>query len=169
MPIVSETNTLSNTFIITSYIEYIDNHVLKSSFYFKNSNSISGDNIKLSERLYLPSNRLRGFESGKIGPKDGNDFIGGNYISSLNFSSDVPKLLENSQTTDLKIFLDIANVWGVDYDASLEKSDDIKSAVGIGLDWFSPIGPMNFTLSQHLSKGSNDVTESFRFNLGTTF
>ena len=169
LPIVSETNTLSNTFIITSYIEYIDNHVLKSSFYFKNSNSISGDNIKLSERLYLPSNRLRGFESGKIGPKDGNDFIGGNYISSLNFSSDVPKLLENSQTTDLKIFLDIANVWGVDYDASLEKSDDIKSAVGIGLDWFSPIGPMNFTLSQHLSKGSNDVTESFRFNLGTTF
>ena len=169
LPIVSETNTLSNTFIISSYIEYIDNHVLKSSFYFKNSNSISGDNIKLSERLYLPSNRLRGFESGKIGPKDGNDFIGGNYISSLNFSSDVPKLLENSQTTDLKIFLDIANVWGVDYDASLEKSDDIKSAVGIGLDWFSPIGPMNFTLSQHLSKGSNDVTESFRFNLGTTF
>ena len=169
LPIVSETNTLSNTFIISSYIEYIDNHVLKSSFYFKNSNSISGDNIKLSERLYLPSNRLRGFESGKIGPKDGNDFIGGNYISSLNFSSDVPKLLENSQTTDLKIFLDIANVWGVDYDASLEKSDDIKSAVGIGLDWFSPIGPMNFTLSQYLSKGSNDVTESFRFNLGTTF
>ena len=169
LPIVSETNTLSNTFIISSYIEYIDNHVLKSSFYFKNSNSISGDNIKLSERLYLPSNRLRGFENGKIGPKDGNDFIGGNYISSLNFSSDVPKLLENSQTTDLKIFLDIANVWGVDYDASLEKSDDIKSAVGIGLDWFSPIGPMNFTLSQYLSKGSNDVTESFRFNLGTTF
>ena len=33
--------------------------------------------------------------------------------------------------------------------------DDIKSAVGIGLDWFSPIGPMNFTLSQHLSKAFN--------------
>ena len=90
LPIVSETNTLSNTFIISNYIEYLDNHVLKSSFYFKNSNSISGDNIKLSERLYLPSSRLRGFVRGKIGPKDGNDFIGGNYISSLNFSSDVP-------------------------------------------------------------------------------
>ena len=103
------------------------------------------------------------------GPKDGNDFIGGNYAASLNFSSDVPKLLENSQTTDLIIFLDIANVWGVDYDSNLEKSDDIKSAVGIGLDWFTPIGPLNFTLSQPLSKGSNDITESFRFNLGTTF
>ena len=123
----------------------------------------------MSERLYLPSSRLRGFESGKVGPKDGNDFIGGNYVASFNLSSDIPKLLENSQTTDLKLFLDIANVWGVDYNSVLETSDDIKSAIGLGLDWFSPIGPMNFSLSQYLSKGSNDITESFRFNLGTTF
>ncbi len=169
LPIVSETNTLANTFITTNYFEYFDSNILKSSFYFRNTNSITGDNIKLSERLYLPSNRLRGFESGKVGPKDGNDFIGGNYIASLNFSSNVPKILENSQTTDIIIFFDVANVWGVDYDSALDTSDDIKSAIGLGLDWFSPIGPMNFTLSQHLSKGSNDVTESFRFNLGTTF
>ncbi len=169
LPLISETNTLANTFITTSYFEYFNNNVLKSSFYFRNSNSISGDDVKLSERLYLPSNRLRGFEKGKVGPKDGNDFIGGNYIASLNFSSEIPKLLENSQTTDLLIFLDVANVWGVDYNSALENSDEIKSAIGIGLDWFSPIGPMNFSLSQHLSKGSNDITESFRFNLGTTF
>ena len=169
IPLISETNTLANTFITTNYFEFLNNNVLKSSFYFKNSNSLTGDNIKLSERLYLPSNRLRGFESGKVGPKDGEDFIGGNYISSINFSSDIPKLFENSQTTDFKMFLDIANVWGVDYDSGLETSDDIKSALGIGLDWYSPIGPMNFTLSQPLSKGPNDITESFRFNLGTTF
>ena len=169
LPLISETNTFANTFITTNYFEYLENNILKSSFYFGNSNSISGDNIKLSERLYLPSNRLRGFEKGKVGPKDGNDFIGGNYIASLNFSSDIPKLLENSQTTDLLIFLDIANVWGVDYDSGLESSDEIKSAIGIGLDWFSPIGPMNFSLSQHLSKSPSDITESFRFNLGTTF
>ena len=169
LPLISETNTLANTFITTHYYEYFKNNILKSSFYFKNANSITGENVKLSERLSLPSNRLRGFERGKVGPKDGNDFIGGNYIASLNFSSDVPKILENSQTTDLKIFLDIANVWGVDYDSSLETSDDIKSSIGIGLDWFTPVGPFNFTLSQHLSKGSNDITESFRFNLGTSF
>ncbi len=168
-PLISETNTLANTLIFTNYFEFLNNNVFKSSFYFKNSNSLSGDSIKLSERLYLPSNRLRGFESGKVGPKDGDDFIGGNYISSLNFSSDIPKLLENSQTTDFKIFLDVASVWGVDYDSSLDTSDDIRSAIGLGLDWFSPIGPMNFSLSQPLSQASNDVTQSFRFNLGTTF
>ena len=169
LPLISETNTFANTIITTNYYEYFNKNILKSSFYFRNANSITGENVKLSERLSLPSNRLRGFERGKVGPKDGNDFIGGNYIASLNFSSDVPKILENSQTTDLKIFLDIANVWGVDYDSTLETSEDIKSAIGIGLDWFTPIGPLNFTLSQHLSKGSNDITEAFRFNLGTSF
>ena len=119
--------------------------------------------------MYLPSNRLRGFEQGKIGPKDGNDFIGGNYVASLNISSTVPKFFENSQSTDFKIFLDVANVWGVDYDSSLDTSQDIRSAIGLGLDWFSPIGPMNFSLTEVISKNSNDITETFRFNLGTTF
>ena len=169
LPVISETNTLTNTLIFSNYYEYINNTILKSSFYFKNSTSITGDDVKLSERVYLPSSRLRGFERGKIGPKDGNDFIGGNYAVSLNFSSTIPKILENSETTDFNIFLDIGNVWGVDYDNSLENSDDIKSSIGIGIDWFSPIGPMNFSLTQALTKSSTDITESFRFNLGTTF
>ena len=169
LPIISETNTLNNTLIFTDYYEYLNNIILKSSFYFKNSISITGDDIKLSERVYLPSSRLRGFERGKIGPKDGNDFIGGNYAVSLNFSSNIPRIFENSQSTDFNIFLDIGNVWGVDYDNSLENSDDIKSSIGVGIDWFSPVGPMNFSLTQPLTKSSTDITESFRFNLGTTF
>ena len=169
LPIISETNTLNNTLIFTDYYEYLNNTILKSSFYFKNSTSVTGDNVKLSERVYLPSNRLRGFERGKVGPKDGNDFIGGNFAVSLNFSSNIPKILENSESTDFNVFLDIGNVWGVDYDNSLENADDIKSSIGIGLDWFSPLGPMNFSLSQPLTKSSTDLTESFRFNLGTTF
>ena len=169
LPVISETNTLNNTLIFSNYYEYMNNTILKSSFYFKNTTSITGDDVKLSERVYLPSSRLRGFERGKVGPKDGNDFIGGNYAASLNFSSNIPRVLENSQSTDLNIFLDIGNVWGVDYDNSLENSDDIKSSIGVGIDWFSPIGPMNFSLTQPLTKSSTDITESFRFNLGTTF
>ena len=112
---VSETNTFTNTILINNFVEYLDDNVFKSSFYFKSANSLSGDNIKLSERMNIPSSRLRGFEFGKVGPKDGNDYIGGNFISSLNFSSTVPQILENSQSTDFKVFLDIANVWGVDW------------------------------------------------------
>ena len=169
IPLISETNTFSNTFIFDNYHKLFSSNVIKSSFYFESSNSLTGDEIKLSERINLPSSRLRGFEYGRVGPKDGNDYIGGNFVSSLNFSSTVPQILENVETTDFLVFMDIGNVWGVDYDSSLDNNDDIRSSIGIGLDWFSVVGPMNFTLSQPISKNSSDVTETFRFNLGTTF
>ncbi len=168
-PIISETNSFSNTFILDNYSKLFSSNIIKSSFYFGSSNSLTGEDIKLSERINLPSNRLRGFEYGKVGPKDGNDFIGGNFVSSLNFSSTLPQILKNVENTDFLIFMDVGNVWGVDYNSSLDKNDNIRSSIGIGLDWFSVVGPMNFTLAQPISKNSSDVTETFRFNLGTTF
>ena len=52
---------------------------------------------------------------------------------------------------------------------SIAETNKIRSAVGIGVDWFTPIGPLNFSLSQPISKANTDSTETFRFNLGTTF
>ena len=39
----------------------------------------------------------------------------------LNFSSTVPQILENAENIDLVLFLDAANLWGVDYDSSLDE------------------------------------------------
>ena len=89
-------------------------------FFLKSANSLKDDDIKLSERLYIPSRRLRGFEYGKVGPKDGNDFIGGNYIATINFyHTYYLKLFEISQNIDFLFFFDAANIWGVDYDSSI--------------------------------------------------
>ena len=169
VPLLSETGTFTNTITSTKYLEFFDKNILKSSIYFKSANSIKDENIKLSERLNIPSSRLRGFEFGKTGPRDGNDYIGGNFVSSLNLSSTLPQILENSQTTEFNLFIDVANVWGVDYDSSLDTADDIKSSIGIGFDWFTVVGPMSFSLSQPLTKSDTDIEENFRFNLGTTF
>ena len=139
------------------------------SFYIESAKSIKGDDIKLSERLFVPSRKLRGFERGKVGPKDGADFIGGNYVTTLNASTTLPMLFENSELLDAMVFLDVANIWGVDYDSSIDESDKIRSAIGIGIEWFTPIGPFNFSLTESISKADTDITESFRFNIGTTF
>ena len=76
--------------------------------------------------------------------------------------------MENVQQMDMLIFFDAANVWGVDYSSSLSELK-IRSSIGIGVDWFTVIGPLSFSLAHPLSKLSTDTTESFRFNLGTTF
>ena len=58
---------------------------------------------------------------------------------------------------------------GVDYDSSIDDSNKIRSSTGVIANWMSPIGPLSFVLSQNLSKASTDKTQSFSFNLGTTF
>ena len=169
MPVISDTATLTNTYLYKYFTELYENNVSSLSFYFKSSNSLKNEDIKLSERIILPSNRLRGFERGKVGPKDGEDFIGGNYAASINFSSTIPQLLENSENIDVLFFLDAGNVWGVDYFDGDDEGSEIRSSVGLGMDWLTPIGPLNFTLATALTKADSDKTETFRFNLGTSF
>ena len=169
MPLVSDTNTVTNSFNYKIYSELYENNVSSLSILLKGSTSLTNDDIKLSERLFLPSSKLRGFESGKVGPKDGNDFIGGNFISAINLQSTLPILFQNSQNFDAVIFFDAANIWGVDYDSSIGDNSKIRSSVGIGIDWMTVIGPLNFSLAEVITKADTDVEESFRFNLGTTF
>jgi outer membrane protein insertion porin family len=169
LPLVSENNTLTNAYNYKYYTELYENNISSISLFLKSANSITGDDIKLSERISIPGSKLRGFEIGKIGPKDGVDYIGGNHAATLNFTSTLPQILENAQNVDFLFFVDAANLWGVDYDTSIGDGSKIRSSVGLAVDWFTPIGPLNFSISETLSKSKNDVTESFRFNLGTTF
>ena len=169
LPIVSENNSLTNAYIFTYYDELYQDNVTKFSFFAKASNSLTNDNIKLSERVYLPGSRLRGFVSGGVGPKDGNDFIGGNYASAVNIQTSIPQLLPNIQNMDVSMFFDAGNVWGVDYDSSLSDTNKIRSSIGVGVDWFTLIGPLSASFSHPITKVDTDRTESFKFNLGTTF
>jgi outer membrane protein insertion porin family len=104
VPVISKTNTLTNVYDLKLYSELYENNVTSIAFYVKTSNSLSNDNIKLTERNFLPGSKLRGFETGKVGPKDGDDFIGGNYISSVNVSTTLPKILQESQNLDFIFF-----------------------------------------------------------------
>jgi len=169
LPIISENNTLKNFYNYTNYFDLYDQNISSFSLMFRMANSITNDDVKLSERINLPSSKLRGFEAGRVGPKDGDDFVGGNYAAAVNFSSTLPQLLEESQNVDFSFFIDVANIWGVDYDNSIDDNGTIRSSTGIVLDWFTPIGPLNFSLALPITKKNGDKTETFRFNLGTSF
>ena len=76
------------------------------------------------------------------------------------------KILENGQNID-DLFADAANIWGVDYNSSLDKSD--KCSAGVGIDWLTAIGPLTFSLAHPITKEPTDIEETFRFNIGTSF
>ncbi len=169
IPVISETATLQNTYVYKYFTELYENNISTASVFLRSSNSLKSKDIKLSERIILPANRLRGFERGKVGPKDGDDFIGGNYAATINFASTIPQLLESSENIDFLVFFDVGNVWGVDYFEGDDEGSEIRSSTGIGIDWLTPIGPLNFTFATALNKANSDKTETFRFNLGTSF
>ena len=171
IPIYADKPSLLNKFSSSSYASLGEDVIGSARFSISSINSIGSDSddVRLSQRLGLPSKRLRGFEKNKVGPVDNKDHVGGNYASSLNFDVNLPNFLPESTKTDVGFFLDFGNVWGVDYDSSIDDSNKIRSSTGINASWTSPIGPMTFTFSQNLSKASTDVTESFNFNLGTSF
>ena len=56
----------------------------------------------------------------------------------------------------------------MDYDSSLD-SNKIRSSSGIALNWFSAVGPLTFSYAIPLSEADSDITEKFRFQIGTSF
>ena len=169
IPIFSTDLAFSNTYEFTKWHQFKNKMITDLSFYADSIISLNDEDVKISSRLALPSSKLRGFKSGKVGPKDGFDFIGGNYATSVNFNTTLPMLFPSFESVDFKYFIDVANLWGVDYSGTIDNSSNIRSSTGITVDWFTPVGPLNFSLAQNLSKASSDITERFQFNLGTTF
>ena len=167
VPFISEDHALYNSYEYTTFNQ-IKEVVTKLSIQARAINSITDEDVRVSKRLYVSGKRLRGFEPGKVGPIDGGDFIGGNYTTAINAATTLPEFGANLENLDFQIFLDAANVFGVDYDSSLDSSK-LRSSVGFGVDWFTVIGPLNFSIAQPITKADTDKTESFRFNIGTTF
>ena len=167
IPLVSDDFAFLNSYEFTTYNQFSD-MVTRISIQGRTVNSLNNEDVRVSKRLFIPSKKLRGFQVGKVGPIDSGDFIGGNHTAVLNASTTLPEFGANLETIDFQIFFDAANVWGVDYNSSLDKSS-IRSSAGISVDWFTIIGPLNFSFAQSLSKANTDKTETFRFNIGTTF
>ena len=167
LPVYSDDLSVENTISLSKYNSISDNLILSGKFFFKAVNSID-DDVRVSRRVYIPSSRLRGFESGKIGPKDGEEYVGGNFGSALNLNSTLPNILSGNENIDLNLFFDAATLREVDYDSSLESSK-IRSSTGISVNWFTIIGPLSFSYAIPITKESTDETESFRFRIGTSF
>ena len=169
VPLISDDFALSNSYEFKKWHELENSMVVDINFYGKAINSLTDEDVRVSNRLGLSSSRMRGFESGKIGPRDGNDYVGGNYAAAINLSTTLPMLLESFENIDMKYFIDAGNIWGVDYSDTIDESNSIRSSTGLTVNWFTPIGPMNFAFIQNISKASTDKTESFQFNIGTSF
>jgi outer membrane protein insertion porin family len=168
LPLYSDQASFSNAIYYSRYHLFTENVIGALKFYAANVIAVE-DDVRLSKRLHIPSRRLRGFETHKVGPKDGADYVGGNYATALNFEAALPNLLPESSQTDIGIFMDMGNLWSVDYDSSINDSSGIRSSVGISSNVYTPIGPLSFVFALPMTKESTDTTQTFKFQIGTSF
>ena len=169
VPLISDEYALMNSFDFQKWMKFDNEIITNVGVYGKMINSLTDENVRITDRIGLPRKKLKGFQYNAIGPVDAGDYVGGNYATSINLTSTLPMIMPSLESVDFKYFLDIGNVWGVDYSSSIDDSNKIRSSTGLGVEWFTPIGPMTFSLAQDITKASTDKTEGFQFNLGTTF
>ena len=168
LPIIQDSSAILNGLDVSAYHDFSEDVIGSLKFHARAINGIDKD-VRLTKRLYIPRSRLRGFNTWRVGPKDGDDWIGGNYTTALSAEAQLPNLLPESYRTDISLFLDTGNVWAVDYSDSIDETNTIRSSVGIGANVYTTIGPLSFIIAQSLSQSSQDKTERFNFRLGTSF
>ncbi|PIE15268.1 MAG: outer membrane protein assembly factor BamA [Rhodobacterales bacterium] len=139
--------------------------------------SQNGSTSGLNERFFLNGSKMRGFESGGLGPRDLNvinsDALGGNKFAVARFEAEFPIGLPEEYGLSAGVFYDIGSVWGLDDTAGFggPVDDDLhwRSAVGISVFWTTAIGPLRFNFSKALQKESYDRDRSFELTVQTRF
>ncbi len=168
LPIVQDSSSILNGLTASKYFEFSEDVIGALKIYGRSLHGID-DDVRLSERLFIPQRRLRGFDTSKVGPKDESDWIGGNFATAVGFEAKLPNLLPESLKTNVSAFIDTANLWGVDYSDSVNDSNKIRSSVGLSADVWTMVGPLSFTVAKAITTYDQDETETFNFRLGTSF
>ena len=138
---------------------------------------------------------MRGFAPAGIGPRDltpgtTNDALGGSLYWGASVEFQTPLyFLPKEIGMKFATFADAGGLWGYKgpttwdqtgetLQVGLDSISDIRSSVGVGIIWDSPLGPLRFDLAYPLSKACGtasdgtevcDKTQIFRFSGGTSF
>jgi len=168
--IFSDIPTIQTGVGATFYKElFSDKFIGSAKARLANVTAFKDKDVKLSDRIFASSSDLRGFEQRGVGPVDSGDHIGANNLATLSLKSTFPNPVPENLRATTFLFLDIGNVWGVDYSSSISDSSKLRTSTGLAMDLMSPVGPLSFTYSIPLSKASTDKEQNFLFNIGSSF
>ena len=131
--------------------------------------SLSSEPVPIDERFFLGGiYTLRGFDSREVGPREDDNFVGGDTEAYFNFEYVFPL----SKELQLKgvTFFDVGNTWNKDYPG--DDADPFGSwrySAGAGIRWLSPMGPMRFEYGYNLDAREYESKGKFDFMIGRFF
>ena len=135
--------------------------------------SVNGYNGKyqpLSSNFRLGGKKLRGFKAGKVGPRTGSSYTGGQYFYLTSFETNIDLNFDTYDITST-LFVDLGSVWGLENPAYSEINDDhnLRSSFGVNFNWDSAVGPINIIYARILESELTDTTDNLSFDIGYNF
>ena len=129
---------------------------------------------RVTDRFFLGSRLMRGFEAGGIGPRDAatDDALGGNAFSVLRLETEFPLGLPSEYGITGGAFIDYGSVWdvGETFGEAVIYDDFIgRSVAGLSIFWTTPIGPLRFNFTEPLDVQDEDNTRNFDVTISTSF
>ena len=126
---------------------------------------------RITDRFFLGSRLMRGFEPGGVGPRDATSALGGNSFAVARLEADFPLGLPSEYGISGGAFIDYGSVWdigrtfaGVEYDGFTP-----RAVAGLSLFWDTPVGPLRFNFSEPFDVQPNDNTKNFDVTISTNF
>jgi outer membrane protein insertion porin family len=167
-PLGGDSNFIKYFLNAKAYYPIIGATVISANVLWGHTVSTVGGRVPIFERFFLGGPySLRGFPSRTVSPKDPNtgELIGGNKELFMNVEYIFP--LFNEFGFKGVVFFDAGNAyrqgdwpWS---DASL------RYAAGMGLRWYSPMGPLRFEWGWNLNPAPGENRRVVEFTIGTAF
>lgn len=129
---------------------------------------------RVTDRFFLGSSVMRGFEPGGIGPRDQDtdDALGGTAFSVIRLETEFPLGLPSEYGITGGAFIDYGGAWDVDTDtaAIIDSNDFIgRTVAGVSIFWNTPLGPLRFNFTEALEAEDFDKTKNFDVTISTSF
>ena len=112
---------------------------------------------------------VRGFQQSTLGPSDSTNslFLGGPKKIVMNAELMAPfPGAGNDRTLRLFAFTDVGRAFGENEKINLS---ELRSSVGVGLSWISPMGPLRFSYALPMKRQVTDKIQRLQFQIGTSF
>ena len=128
------------------------------SFSVSVKNGIGFGDMSITERFFAGgSHSFRGTRNDRLGPinldtdQPAGEPAGGNILLLLNLEATVPSILLPIKNLYYTFFADVGNVFGKSSDLNLKK---MERALGFGLKYRTPMGPIRLDLAFNLRKAA---------------
>jgi len=172
----------SNKFIETSFSSkhYFgfgedEDIVFNPQFTVSRISGYSNKQVPMYRRFSLGGiGSMRGFDSLGISLRDPvtGDAVGGDKTASMSMNLFFP--LPYMQTAGIRglVFGDAGTVWGRATAVNVTQKfaiGAVRSSVGFGVEWISPVGPIGLVWALPIHKVNGDVEKTIEFMLGGTF